>query len=476
MEQGSSQICHQLPTPSDETGSLPAPSSVVRPIAFYLPQFHPVRENSDWWGEGFTEWTNVAKARPNFEGHQQPHIPKDLGFYDLRMPEAIQAQATLARQYSIYGFCFYFYWFSGRRILHTPIDVFCRAGIDMKFCFCWANENWTKRWDGGDNEILLASEHSIENDNQFIEDVIPYMKDDRYILCCGCPMLLVYRADLLTDSKRTFAHWRRRMHESGFLGLFIACVDHYGNDRPGDFGADALVEFPPHQYIKESFCDSPTITNRDFQGHILDYRMVMAQSINNRHEDFLLFPGVMPSWDNTARRQNAPDIFLNSSPELFEFWLRHQAIKAIEDKQNAEKFLFINAWNEWAEGCHLEPCLRYGHRHLEAVRRAIRPDRYLTPVPPHDSIVGALAAINSYSIGDAKYFSGLEVAYRSAISEISSLRKQVYARPLRKWGQVGNPNVLPLPVAVADRLRSRPLMYRTARFGYRLTRLVGLVK
>jgi lipopolysaccharide biosynthesis protein len=223
---------------SGADGLAPLPP-LVRSIAFYLPQFHPVRENSDWWGEGFTEWTNAARARSNFCGHYQPHIPKDLGFYDLRMPEAIQAQTELAKKYSIYGFCFYFYWFSGRRILEAPIDTFFRSKIDMNFCFCWANENWTKRWDGADNEILLKNEHSIENDNRFIDDVIPYMRDDRYIRYCDHPLLLVYRADLLANAKRTFAHWRRRARESGLAGLFIACVNFYGNDRPDDFGGDA---------------------------------------------------------------------------------------------------------------------------------------------------------------------------------------------------------------------------------------------
>jgi lipopolysaccharide biosynthesis protein len=444
---------------SGADGLAPLPP-LVRSIAFYLPQFHPVRENSDWWGEGFTEWTNAARARSNFCGHYQPHIPKDLGFYDLRMPEAIQAQTELAKKYSIYGFCFYFYWFSGRRILEAPIDTFFRSKIDMNFCFCWANENWTKRWDGADNEILLKNEHSIENDNRFIDDVIPYMRDDRYIRYCGHPLLLVYRADLLANAKRTFAHWRRRARESGLAGLFIACVNFYGNDRPDDFGGDALVEFPPHQYMEHSFCSPPSMTDPQFRGCILDYRMVVAQSIDRRHDEFLMFHGAMPSWDNTARRQNTSDIFINSSPELFEFWLRHQAVKTINDKRNEEKYLFINAWNEWAEGCHLEPCLRHGHKHLEAVRRAIQPDRYLSPVPQHDSVLGALAAVKSYSIQDAKYFSGLEMAYRAAISEVSSLRQQVHnmERPVR--------------LVVADWLRPRPFLYHTAR---RLARVAKLI-
>jgi hypothetical protein len=437
---------------------------MIKPIAFYLPQFHPVKENSEWWGPGFTEWTNVAKAQPTFSGHYQPQVPRDLGFYDLRMSETIEAQAKLARQNSIFGFCMYFYWFSGRRILETPIDVFHKSKADINFCFCWANENWTKRWDGGNNEVLLENEHSVENDNQFIEAVLPYMKDDRYIRYGGCPVLLIYRADILTDSRKTFQHWRKRAKAEGFPGLFIACVNFYGVDKPEDWGGDALVEFPPHQYLPDSFCARPGSMNPGFNGYTLDYRMVMYQSINRRHDDFLMFHGAMPSWDNTARRQNDSHIFLNSSPELFEFWLRHQVDKTLSDKRNEEKFLFINAWNEWAEGCHLEPCLKYGHAHLDAVRRSAQPDKYLVPTPQHDPVLGALASINSYEVADAKYFSALEGSYRSALAEIHGLKHELV---LQTRGGHGASSI---SVLLADRLRARPHLYKVARMGYRFAR------
>lgn len=427
---------------------------MIKPITFYLPQFHPVKENSEWWGAGFTEWTNVAKARPNFEGHYQPHIPKDLGFYDLRMPETIAAQAALAKQNGIHGFCFYYYWFSGRRILETPIDVFVNNKIDMPFCFCWANENWTKRWDGGNNEVLLANEHSVENDNLFIDDVIPYMRDERYIRYDGLPMIVVYRPDILTDSKATFEHWRRRAKEAGLPGLFIASVAFYEIFHPDDWGCDALVEFPPHQYAGNASSSTlPKFENPDFDGKILDYRAVLAQSID-RDEDFLFFRGAMPSWDNTARRQNDPFTFINSSPELFEFWLRQQSVKTLNDDRNKEKFVFINAWNEWAEGCHLEPCLKYGHQHLEAVRRAIDVDRYLARTPPQDSAVAALASIESYKIRDFRYFSNLEDRYNEALQEILSLRRSTTR----------------LSTVLANRLMKYPNLYKSVRATYRWAR------
>jgi lipopolysaccharide biosynthesis protein len=434
---------------------------MIKPIAFYLPQFHPVKENSEWWGAGFTEWTNVAKARPNFQGHYQPQIPKDLGFYDLRMPETLAAQAALAKDNGIYGFCFYYYWFSGRRILETPIDTFVDNKIDMPFCFCWANENWTKRWDGGNNEVLLANEHSVENDNRFIDDVIPYMQDDRYIRYDGLPMIIVYRPDILADSKTTFAHWRKRAKEAGLPGLFIASVAFYDIFHPDDWGCDALVEFPPHQYLQNSFAPAmPKFTNPEFRGNIMDYRAVMSASIDRCHNDFLFFHGTMPSWDNTARRQNDPYTFIDSSPELFEFWLRNQSVKTLEDSRNKEKFVFINAWNEWAEGCHLEPCLKYGDQHLQAVRRAVDVERYTTTIPPHDTTIGALASIESYDLADFKYLSGLEYRYKETLSEVQDLRTR------------RTDTDVPLAWVIANRLRKRPLFYRAARVMYHLMRKI----
>jgi lipopolysaccharide biosynthesis protein len=437
---------------------------MIKPIAFYLPQFHPVRENSDWWGEGFTEWTNVAKARPNFSGHYQPHIPKDLGFYDLRMTETIAAQAALARQNSIFGFCMYFYWFSGRRILETPIDTLFKSDIDINYCFCWANENWTRRWDGGNNEILLENEHSIGNDNNFIEAALPYMRDDRYIRYDGCPLLLIYRADILANSRETFAHWRKRAIEEGFPGLFIACVNFYGVDRPEDWGGDALVEFPPHQYLKGSFCEPPAKTVSEFKGSILDYRMVLAQSIERRHEDFLMFYGAMPSWDNTPRRQNDPHIFVNASPELFEFWLHYQSVKTLSDSKNKEKFLFINAWNEWAEGAHLEPCLRHGHGFLDAVRRGTNPDKFTAPRPQHDTMLGALASIESYKLDDMRYFVQLEQCYSAALTEIKALRQENQELDLRSKST---------RLFLINRLRNSPTLHALARRGYHFARTIG---
>lgn len=345
----------------------------IKPIAFYLPQFHPVKENSEWWGQGFTEWTNVAKAKPNFEGHYQPHVPKDLGFYDLRITENIEAQASLAKSYGIYGFCFYYYWFNGRRILEKPLDLFLDSDIDLPFCVCWANENWTRTWDGNEKDVLLEQIHSASEDEKFILDLLPILKDPRAINVDGKPMLLVYRPTLFPDSKKTTDTWRKVALENGLKGLHLCTVQFYGITDPRTLGFDAAVEFPPHTFIgPENQPDEfPQLTNPTFEGGIIDYRKILADAISRPVPDYKKYRGIIPSWDNTARRQNNPHTIINSDPEYYEYWLRKIVLQTDSVHQEDDKFIFINAWNEWGEGCHLEPCLKYERSFLEATLRAV---------------------------------------------------------------------------------------------------------
>lgn len=340
----------------------------LKAIAFYLPQFHPVKENSEWWGPGFTEWTNVAKGKPNFKGHYQPHIPRDLGFYDLRLPEVMHAQAELAKRYGVFGFCFYWYWFGGRRILEKPIETFFKEKVDLPFCFCWANENWTRTWDGLEKNVLLGQKHSPEDDLEFFNAMLPYFQDARYIKEDGKPVLLVYRVDLFPDMKATAARWRVAAQEAGLPGLHLCAVQFYGIDDPRPYGFDAAVEFPPHKFLgSENGCsDQIEFLNKDFRGGISDYRKIIAQSLTKDTPEYTWYRGVMPSWDNTARRQNTPHIIHHSSPELYQFWLAKITKESKESKESKQTYVFINAWNEWGEGCHLEPDLKNGHRNLEA--------------------------------------------------------------------------------------------------------------
>ncbi|MEB0120482.1 glycoside hydrolase family 99-like domain-containing protein [Pseudomonas sp. CCI1.2] len=345
-------------------------------LAFYLPQFHRTVENSEWWGPGFTEWTNVAGGKPNFDGHYQPHIPRELGFYDLTHPDIMYEQAELAKLYGVHGFCFYHYWFSGRRILERPVENFLKSDIDIKFCLCWANENWTRTWSGDTKSVLLGQEYADEDNQKFIDSLVEYFSDPRYILVDGKPLLVVYRAKDIPDPSACFAIWRALAVEKGFAGLHITVVDFYDISDPSEVQADALVEFPPHKFNgPQSIPTSmPVFTNPEFAGGVVDYTKVIAQSARREKPSFKLYRGIIPSWDNTARRQNTPTTLINATPTLFGIWLRYLRAYTRENlPQNTEEsdnFIFINAWNEWGEGCHLEPDQKWGLGYLEEVLRS----------------------------------------------------------------------------------------------------------
>lgn len=348
-------------------------STNVRLISFYLPQFHPIPENDRWWGKGFTEWTNVAKARPNFEGHYQPHYPADLGFYDLRVPEVRDAQAKLASQYGIHGFCYHYYWFSGKKLLERPFEEVLRSrSPDFPFCICWANENWTRRWDGAEHEVLMAQDHSPESDRQFIHSLFEAFRDARYITINGRPLLVVYRVSLLPDPKKTAEIWRDECRKAGIGDIYLCAAQSFGIGDPRPYGFDAAVEFPPHGTGTSNVTAFIGGRNDDFCGNVYDYEQVMHSSISMPDPDYRLFKTVMPSWDNTPRRQNFGHTYVNSSPENYEYWLREIVRKTIVNTVGDERLVFVNAWNEWGEGCHLEPDRKYGHRYLEATRNGLQ--------------------------------------------------------------------------------------------------------
>jgi hypothetical protein len=344
---------------------LPA-SPEARLIAFYLPQFHPIPENDEWWGKGFTEWTNVAKARPQFRGHYQPHLPADLGFYDLRLPETRQAQADLARQYGIYGFCYYHYWFKGRRLLERPFtEVLASGKPDFPFCLCWANENWTRRWDGHDEEILVAQEYGEEDDKEHIRWLIGAFRDQRYIRIDGKPLFLVYRANDLPDPARTAAVWREEARKWGVGEVFLCRVESFAGERddPAQIGFDASIEFQP------DWCHFGPARRRG-ASDVYDYAAVVERMLDKEAPGYTRFPCVMPSWDNAARRRNGATILHGSTPQLYQQWLT-SVLRTTEHSKETDGIVFVNAWNEWAEGNHLEPCQRWGRAYLEATRDAL---------------------------------------------------------------------------------------------------------
>lgn len=345
------------------------PPVLPKLIAFYLPQFHPIPENDEWWGKGFTEWINVASARPNFQGHVQPRLPTDLGFYDLRLPEAIFAQVALARRYGIYGFCFYYYWFDGRRLLERPLDQFlAMRWPDFPFCICWANENWTRRWDGHEEDVLMKQEYGPEFAQSFIRNAIPILKDPRYIRVDGAPVLMVYRIDRLPDPRASAEVWREECRKAGIPELHLVAVQSFGITDPRPYGFDAAVEFPPH--TNRFLVDPKRYPGIDpeFEGYLEDFNLVVSDQLQKPLPDYVLYRSVMPSWDNTPRRGRKAHILINSSPEAYQRWLRSVTGETMALAEIQEPMIFVNAWNEWAEGAVLEPDKAFGHRFLEASR------------------------------------------------------------------------------------------------------------
>ena len=344
--------------------------SDIRLIAFYLTQFHPIPENDEWWGKGFTEWTNATKAVPNYKGHYQPQLPTELGFYDLRVRETRHDQIKLAKEYGIGGFCYYYYWFSGKRLLEKPLDdMLADRKSDMPFCLCWANENWTRRWDASENKILMAQKYRKNDDLEFIKSIVPFMKDKRYIKLNGTPVLLVYRPQHLPDAKKSAEIWRNHCRKVGLGEIAIYCCFSHNNWTYEQFGFDGGVEFPPHNMVKPSLRDAMTV-DPGYIGYMFDVSDVAELYLARNYRNYNGFRSVFPAWDNTPRQGRRSAIGLNGTPENYEYWLNEALKKTDADYPGQQRLVFINAWNEWAEGCHLEPCRKYGRRFLEATLRA----------------------------------------------------------------------------------------------------------
>ena len=344
----------------------------VKLIAFYLPQFHPIPENDKAWGRGFTEWHNVAAAKPWFPGHYQPRVPADLGFYDLRVPETMVEQAELAKQNGLYGFCYYYYWFNGNRPLALPIDSMLQnPRINIPFCLCWANESWTRRWDGGNREIIIEQKHNAHDDNAFIDSILPVFEDERYIKINGKPLLLVYRTELFPNVKETADLWRKKARERGWRDLFLVRCEGFDCDsKPGDIGFDASYEVPTFILPDALQVKSKRAlgVHEAFQGRIFEYKKIVDYYLNRPSPDYRRFRDIMLAWDNTARHGMKATIFHNVTPELYREWLRGSVEKANDEHPHGERLVFINAWNEWAEGSYLEPDLRFGSKFLDATR------------------------------------------------------------------------------------------------------------
>lgn len=360
----------------------------IKPIAMYLPQYHAIPENDAWWGKGFTEWTNVRKAKPRFRGHYQPHLPGNLGYYDLRQLEVVAAQAELAKAYGVHGFCYYHYWFNGKLLLQQPLEQMLAAGKpDMPFCLCWANENWSRRWDGRDHDLLIEQHYSLEDDREHIRYLIRYFRDDRYIKINGKPLYVMYRPELHPEIKNATDIWREEVRRAGFDGLYLIGVENFmkGVD-PVTHGFDAAMEFAPDfpchgpKYLKRfpiKYLATKLLHNLSlsrsgfFENHVYSYDRLVDNMLSKAPATYKQFRTVCPSWDNAARRATNATIFHGSTPAKFKSWVQQIVNYTSGRFEGDEQLFFINAWNEWGEGCHLEPDQRFGLEYLQALKEGL---------------------------------------------------------------------------------------------------------
>lgn len=341
-------------------------------IAFYLPQFHPIPENDAWWGKGFTEWTNATKARPLFDGHYQPHLPSN-GFYDLRDRHVQHQQIREAKAHGIDAFCFHYYWFGGRRLLERPVDEFLSdKKADIEFCLCWANENWTRAWDASEREILVEQTYSPKNDIDFIESLLPFFRDRRYMRVDGKPLLVVYRPQQIPDPAATVRRWREFCRGNGIGEIHLVAALTHGNTSFEHFGFDAGVEFPPHNCLVKNYASDLPGIGSTTEAVALKFNDIATQYLSHDYRKRRVYRGLFPSWDNTARRKTNPLIVLDGNPDNYERWLNEASEKTIAERDPNDRLVFINAWNEWAEGCHLEADIKYGNGFLDATYRSKR--------------------------------------------------------------------------------------------------------
>lgn len=348
-----------------------------RTFAFYLPQFYPISENNWAHGPGFTEWHNVIKAEPLFRGHYQPRIPGELGFYDLRSADVLREQLSLARQYGISGFCFYYYYFQGRKILYQPIKNYIESDLDAPFFFVWANENWSKRWDGGDREIIIEQKHSKEDDLAFIRELLPIFKDDRYVKIDGRPLLLIYKPHLFPDILRTTEIWRQEVEKYGFSGLYLVMVDDWffpNQVHPRQYGFDASYEIPSNvlpQQVLSTELDSLDL-KKGFEGRIVDYPKFASFHLGRPFPEYKRFRTVMLPWDNTARYGLRAIVHINGQGDAYKLWLTQALLDTYRRYAPDERIVFLHSWNEWCESTYLEPDGKFGRMFLEQTSEAIR--------------------------------------------------------------------------------------------------------
>jgi glycosyltransferase involved in cell wall biosynthesis len=359
----------------------PLASSIPRRakiLAYYLPQFHAFAENDAWWGQGFTEWTNLPRGLPRFKGHYQPRIPRDLGFYALDAAgsnDMLRRQARLARGGGLHGFVFYHYWFNGKRLMDGPVDrLLADPTIDLPFALMWANENWTRRWDGAESEVLISQDYRPEDDAAMLADFARHFRDPRYIrVKGGRPLLMIYRPGIIPDGRAAVDRWRAMFRNSFGEDPVLVMAQAFGDTDPRDFGMDAAVEFPPHKLTQnmQPVNQQVELLDHEFAGKVYHYEEVVGTSLQEAPADFPLIKCAFPAWDNDARRQGNGLVVTGSTPARYQAWLDELVVRAQRAPVFGESLVCINAWNEWCEGTYLEPDLHWGAAYLNATARAV---------------------------------------------------------------------------------------------------------
>ena len=377
--------------------------SSIKIVPIYFPQFHEIRENNLWWGKGFTDWTNVKSAKPLYEGHHQPRIPLGQNYYDLSDKENVKWQIDLAKKYAIHGFQIYHYWFDGKLVLNIPKEHFLNnKNFDIPFSLSWANERWTTRWEGADEKVILEQTHepSIEKWEQHFLYLLDFFKDKRYIRIDNKPIFTIYRPHLVKKLDDMIAYWQKRARECGLNGIYMIAVKsfEFANQRILD-SFNACMHFQPFETVNSSAMLGKSTyihkilrrlpesllniirkmkkkTRKTYK--VYDYdavcRHMIASVSDNEKTD--VYHSIFLEWDNTARYKEGATIYQGCTPERFEFWLDKLCRKVLESG-TGEKIIFINAWNEWAEGTYLEPDEKNGYGYLEAVKRCV--EKYNQP-------------------------------------------------------------------------------------------------
>jgi hypothetical protein len=346
----------------------------VKIIAFYLPQFHTIPENDEWWGKGFTEWTNVRKATPLFKNHYQPRTPLNDNYYNLEDVDVMKWQAKLAKEYGIYGFCYYHYWFNGKKLLEKPLENMLKASdVQIPFCLSWANEPWARTWDGRDTDVLMPQEYGTQKEwAEHFEYLLDFFNDPRYIKIEGKPMMVIYRTSSIPKVNEMIDLWEKLSIEAGFNGLHIVETLNSLQKGPFTLKSEACMEFEPsftlyhRYYLKYRVIDwlKKKFTKIEIKNYDNVYDCIVnKKSIKDNKKRYL---GAFVGWDNSPRKGKGGVIILGSTPEKFAKYLKQQFLNA---KKLQFDFIFVNAWNEWAEGAYLEPDNKYGYNYIEAIKR-----------------------------------------------------------------------------------------------------------